>query len=44
MVAGSLVVLALVQGAVGVVQFVTRTGASYQGRDIRAVGTFGPST
>ncbi|MFJ4780779.1 O-antigen ligase family protein [Streptomyces sp. NPDC088762] len=36
------VVLALVQGAVGVVQFVTHTGASYQGEDIRAVGTFGP--
>lgn len=36
------VALALVQGAVGVVQYATRTGASYQGEDIRAVGTFGP--
>ncbi|MFF3651976.1 O-antigen ligase family protein [Streptomyces sp. NPDC002181] len=40
--AGCFVVLALVQGAVGVVQFATHTGASYQGADIRAVGTFGP--
>ncbi|MFG3088264.1 O-antigen ligase family protein [Streptomyces antibioticus] len=30
------------QGAVGVHQFVTGTGASYQGETIRAVGTFGP--
>jgi O-antigen ligase len=30
------------QGAVGVHQYVTLTGASYQGEDIRAVGTFGP--
>ncbi|QNP72637.1 O-antigen ligase family protein [Streptomyces roseirectus] len=30
------------QGAVGVHQFVTHTGASYQGEEIRAVGTFGP--
>ncbi|MFE2284421.1 O-antigen ligase family protein [Streptomyces sp. NPDC059443] len=40
--AGCFVVLGLVQGAVGVVQFATHTGASYQGEDIRAVGTFGP--
>ncbi|MGW5851008.1 O-antigen ligase family protein [Streptomyces sp. NPDC055254] len=40
--AGCFVVLALVQGAVGVVQYATRTGASYQGEHIRAVGTFGP--
>ncbi|MEU3659798.1 O-antigen ligase family protein [Streptomyces sp. NPDC032940] len=33
--------LALFEGAVGVHQYVTRTGASYQGADIRAVGTFG---
>ncbi|MEV7613894.1 O-antigen ligase family protein [Streptomyces sp. NPDC089799] len=39
---GCFVVLALVQGAVGVVQYATGTGASYQGEDIRAVGTFGP--
>ncbi|WP_225821427.1 O-antigen ligase family protein [Streptomyces naphthomycinicus] len=39
--AWSLVALAGWQGAVGVQQYVTRTGASYQGEDIRAVGTFG---
>ncbi|MFJ9863374.1 O-antigen ligase family protein [Streptomyces sp. NPDC101165] len=33
--------LALWQGAVGVEQYATGTGASYQGEDIRAVGTFG---
>lgn len=40
--AWSFVGLAGWQGAVGVHQFVTGTGASYQGADIRAVGTFGP--
>ncbi|MCX4762256.1 O-antigen ligase family protein [Streptomyces sp. NBC_01275] len=40
--AWSFVGLAGWQGAVGVHQFVTGTGASYQGEDIRAVGTFGP--
>ncbi|GAA3721028.1 O-antigen ligase family protein [Streptomyces tremellae] len=40
-VAGGLVALALVEGAVGVVQYATATGASYEGKDIRAVGTFG---
>ncbi|MEU5598220.1 O-antigen ligase family protein [Streptomyces sp. NPDC020298] len=39
--AWSFVGLALWQGAIGVHQYVTRTGASYQGADIRAVGTFG---
>ncbi|MGW1538938.1 O-antigen ligase family protein [Streptomyces sp. NPDC002309] len=38
----SLVALAGWQGAVGVHQYVTGTGASYQGQPIRAVGTFGP--
>ncbi|MFD5051322.1 O-antigen ligase family protein [Streptomyces tendae] len=38
----SMVGLALWQGAVGVHQYVTATGASYQGERIRAVGTFGP--
>ncbi|MFE0388836.1 O-antigen ligase family protein [Streptomyces bungoensis] len=38
----SLVALALGQGALGVHQYLTGTGASYQGADIRAVGTFGP--
>lgn len=42
-VAGAIVVLALVQGGVGVWQYATRTGASYAGQDVRAVGTFGPS-
>lgn len=40
--AAGLVAVALVQGAVGVHQYLTGTGASYAGRDIRAVGTFGP--
>ncbi|MFF8092116.1 O-antigen ligase family protein [Streptomyces sp. NPDC016675] len=40
--ARSMVGLALWQGAVGVHQYVTGTGASYQGEQIRAVGTFGP--
>lgn len=39
----SFVALALWQGAVGVHQYVTGTGASYQGEDVRAVGTFGPT-
>ncbi|MFJ6831939.1 O-antigen ligase family protein [Streptomyces sp. NPDC091209] len=41
--AWSFVALALWQGAVGVRQYVTGTGASYQGEDVRAVGTFGPT-
>lgn len=40
--AGSVVAVAVVQGVVGVHQYVTGTGASYQGRTVRAVGTFGP--
>ncbi|MFF7531912.1 O-antigen ligase family protein [Streptomyces bobili] len=39
--AWSFVGLAGWQGAVGVHQYVTGTGASYQGEEIRAVGTFG---
>ncbi|MEU6855054.1 O-antigen ligase family protein [Actinacidiphila alni] len=42
-VAGAVVAVALIQGAVGVWQYATGTGASYMGEDIRAVGTFGPS-
>ena len=38
---GSFVAAALVQGVVGADQFLTRTGASYTGQPIRAVGTFG---
>ncbi|MDN3296141.1 O-antigen ligase family protein [Streptomyces ficellus] len=41
LVAWAVIGLALVQGAVGVVQYLTGTGASYQGEDVRAVGTFG---
>ncbi|MEU8707835.1 O-antigen ligase family protein [Streptomyces sp. NPDC048565] len=43
LVAGALVLLAVVQGVTGVHQYVTGTGASYMGENIRAVGTFGPS-
>ncbi|GAA4664811.1 O-antigen ligase family protein [Streptomyces chumphonensis] len=42
LVMAGLLLLAVVQGAVGVHQYVTGTGASYRGQDIRAVGTFGP--
>jgi O-antigen ligase len=41
-VAWAVVSLAVVQGAIGVRQYRTGTGASYVGQDIRAVGTFGP--
>lgn len=43
LVAWSMVALALVQGLIGVVQYLTGTGASYMGEDVRAVGTFGPT-
>lgn len=39
--AWSMVALAVWQGAIGVHQYATGTGASYQGQEIRAVGTFG---
>ncbi|MFE6131061.1 O-antigen ligase family protein [Streptomyces sp. NPDC056437] len=42
-VVGCLTALALVQGAIGIHQYATGTGASYMGEDIRAVGTFGPT-
>ncbi|WP_101257454.1 O-antigen ligase family protein [Streptomyces barkulensis] len=42
-VAASLVAVAVVQGAVGVHQYLTGTGASYRGENVRAVGTFGPT-
>lgn len=38
---GSFVAAALIEGAVGADQYLTRTGASYTGQPIRAVGTFG---
>ncbi|MFG2356064.1 O-antigen ligase family protein [Streptomyces sp. NPDC048521] len=39
--AWSIVALAGWQGGIGVHQYLTGTGASYQGEDVRAVGTFG---
>ena len=42
-VAHTCIAAALIQGVVGVWQYVTRTGASYAGQPIRAVGTFGAS-
>ncbi|KDN82518.1 O-antigen ligase family protein [Kitasatospora cheerisanensis] len=41
LVLGSFVLAALIEGAVGANQYLTRTGASYTGQPIRAVGTFG---
>lgn len=41
LVAGAIVTVTLVEGAVGVYQYLTGTGASYAGQDVRAVGTFG---
>ncbi|GGK58027.1 hypothetical protein Ppa06_16400 [Planomonospora parontospora subsp. parontospora] len=38
---GAVVCAALVQGAVGCLQALTGTGASYAGENVRAVGTFG---
>ncbi|MDI3388470.1 O-antigen ligase family protein [Streptomyces sp. B-S-A8] len=40
-VAASLVLLAAVEGGIGLHQYASGTGASYMGQDIRAVGTFG---
>lgn len=40
-VAGAFVVSGLLQGAVGVVQYLSGTGASIGGETVRAVGTFG---
>lgn len=41
LVCGTLVLVSLFQGGLGVVQNLTGTGASYMGQNIRAVGTFG---
>ena len=38
---GALVAAAVVEGSVGVEQYLTGTGASYDGGTVRAVGTFG---
>ena len=40
-VAGSIVATTVFEGAVGVYQYLTGTGASYAGQFVRAVGTFG---
>ena len=41
LVAGAIVTVTVVEGAIGVYQYLTGTGASYAGQDVRAVGTFG---
>ncbi|WIM92882.1 O-antigen ligase family protein [Actinoplanes oblitus] len=41
-VAGAFVTIAAAEGAVGVHQYLTGTGASYAGEYVRAIGTFGP--
>jgi len=41
LVAGAIVAVTLAEGAVGVYQYLTKTGASYAGQYVRAVGTFG---
>ncbi|PYC65758.1 hypothetical protein C7C46_32255 [Streptomyces tateyamensis] len=41
LVLGAFVLAALIEGAVGALQYLTKTGASYTGEPIRAVGTFG---
>lgn len=41
LIAGSVVMTTVVEGAIGVWQYVTMTGASYAGEYVRAVGTFG---
>lgn len=40
-VCGAVLVAAVVQGAIGSWQYLTGTGASFAGEDVRAVGTFG---
>jgi len=42
LVAAAVVAITLVEGVVGVNQYLTKTGASYAGQYVRAVGTFGP--
>jgi O-antigen ligase len=41
LVAGAIIAVTVVEGAVGIYQYLTRTGASYGGQFVRAVGTFG---
>lgn len=40
LVCAAVLVAALIEGTVGTVQYVTGTGASYEGQNVRAVGTF----
>ncbi|MGA5300382.1 O-antigen ligase family protein [Nucisporomicrobium flavum] len=42
LVAGAIIAVTVVEGGVGVYQYLTKTGASYAGEYVRAVGTFGP--
>ncbi|MEV4703385.1 O-antigen ligase family protein [Actinoplanes sp. NPDC049316] len=41
LVAGAIITVTVVEGGVGVYQYLTKTGASYAGEYVRAVGTFG---
>jgi O-antigen ligase len=41
LVCAALLIAAVIQGAVGTWQYLTGTGASFAGEDVRAVGTFG---
>jgi O-antigen ligase len=41
LVCAALLVVALIEGVVGTQQYLTGTGASFGGQDVRAVGTFG---
>ena len=43
LVGGTAVAVSLFEGAIGTVQALTGTGASFAGEDVRAVGTFGAS-
>jgi O-antigen ligase len=42
LVAGAIATVTVAEGAVGVYQYLTGTGATYGGQYVRAVGTFGP--
>ena len=44
MVAGAIVAVTVFEGAVGVYQYLTKTGALYAGEYVRAIGTFGPES
>jgi O-antigen ligase len=41
LVCGALLTAAVIEGTIGTWQYVTNTGASFAGRNVRAVGTFG---